>query len=163
MTIGEQRALLALVAIIAVGLAYKARQDSDARLPVAVVREMATPAASPAILLPAPEPPPASAAARALPLAALSAAPPLSGAGSGSKIDLNAATLADLEALPQIGPVKAEAILQHRQRIGRFIAVEQLLDVPGIGPKTLEAVRPFVAAGPPAFARSQPPRPAAPR
>ncbi len=55
--------------------------------------------------------------------------------GSGP-VDLNAATAADLDALPGIGPVLAQRIVEHRERSGPFRAVEQLDDVPGIGPAT---------------------------
>jgi competence protein ComEA len=60
-------------------------------------------------------------------------------------VDVNTADQAALEAIPGIGPVKAAAILQHRDEIGSFDSVEQLLDVTGIGPATLEAIRPYVA------------------
>ncbi len=59
-------------------------------------------------------------------------------------VDLNLADQTALEAIPGIGPVTATAILQHRAEIGRFESVEQLLDVTGIGPATLEALRPYV-------------------
>ncbi len=55
--------------------------------------------------------------------------------GSGL-VDLNAATAADLDALPGIGPVLAQRIVEHRERTGSFRTVEQLDDVPGIGPAT---------------------------
>ena len=56
-----------------------------------------------------------------------------SGAGP---VDLNAATAPDLDALPGIGPVLAQRIVEHRERNGPFRTVEQLDDVPGIGPAT---------------------------
>jgi competence protein ComEA len=60
-----------------------------------------------------------------------------SGAGDGTgPIDLNAATAADLDALPGIGPVLAQRIVEHREHNGPFRSVEQLDDVPGIGPAT---------------------------
>jgi competence protein ComEA len=49
-----------------------------------------------------------------------------------------------LETIPGIGPVTATAILQHRDEIGSFETIEQLLDVDGIGPATLESLRPYV-------------------
>ncbi len=58
-------------------------------------------------------------------------------AGPGT-LDLNRATEAELDALPGIGPSKAKAILAHRDKIGGFRRVEQLLDVKGIGPKVFE-------------------------
>jgi competence protein ComEA len=57
-------------------------------------------------------------------------------AGGVGPVDLNAATAADLDALPGIGPVLAQRIVEHRERNGPFRSVEQLDDVPGIGPAT---------------------------
>ncbi|WP_100499898.1 ComEA family DNA-binding protein [Geodermatophilus chilensis] len=57
-------------------------------------------------------------------------------AGGAGPVDLNAATAADLDALPGIGPVLAQRIVEHRERNGSFRSVEQLDDVPGIGPAT---------------------------
>lgn len=59
-------------------------------------------------------------------------------------VDLNSADQVALETIPGVGPVTATAILQHRTEIGGFESVEQLLDVTGIGPATLEALRPYV-------------------
>ncbi|MGY1707020.1 ComEA family DNA-binding protein [Geodermatophilus sp. SYSU D00697] len=60
---------------------------------------------------------------------------PAAGVASGSgPVDLNTATVADLDALPGIGPVLAQRIVDHREGQGRFASVEQLDDVPGIGP-----------------------------
>ncbi|MFN0150069.1 MAG: ComEA family DNA-binding protein [bacterium] len=54
-----------------------------------------------------------------------------------SPLDLNAASAQDFESLPGIGPAKAKAIVERRESVGGFRAVSDLLDVPGIGPKTL--------------------------
>src|SRR5690606_33403848 len=54
---------------------------------------------------------------------------------------------AALEALPGVGPATAAAIVEHRERIGRFTSVEQLLDVRGIGEAKLAALRDLVAVG----------------
>ena len=73
-----------------------------------------------------------------------------SGAGGGASgaaagpVDLNEADEAALDALPGIGPATAAAIVQHRQQIGRFTSVDQLLDVRGIGEAKLEQLRPLV-------------------
>lgn len=61
-----------------------------------------------------------------------------------TRIDLNTATLEQLDSVPGIGPVTAQKILDHRRKIGRFTSVDQLLDVSGIGAKTLEKIRPGV-------------------
>jgi competence protein ComEA len=68
-------------------------------------------------------------------------------AASPSAIDLNAATLEQLIALPGIGESKGRAILELRGRLGAFRTVEQLKDVKGIGDKTLDKLRPLVRVG----------------
>lgn len=59
------------------------------------------------------------------------------------KIRLLTATQAELETLPQIGPAKAKAIIDYRQTHG-FASVEDLDNVKGIGPKTMELLRPLL-------------------
>jgi competence ComEA-like helix-hairpin-helix protein len=59
-------------------------------------------------------------------------------------IDLNTADAATLAQLPGIGPQRAADIVAHRQRHGPFQAVEDLQAVPGIGPITVERLRPAV-------------------
>ena len=65
--------------------------------------------------------------------------------GPGSRVDLNAATAADLDALPGIGPVLAQRIVDHRTRNGPFRSVDQLDDVPGIGPAIAAELAELVA------------------
>ena len=64
--------------------------------------------------------------------------------GSPSPLDLNTATAGELETLPGIGPVMAERIIAYREANGRFSSVDDLDNVAGIGPKTLESLRPLV-------------------
>jgi competence protein ComEA len=59
-------------------------------------------------------------------------------------INLNAATQAELETLPGIGPAKAHAIIAYREEHGPFQSVEELTNVPGIGQATLETLRPLI-------------------
>lgn len=59
-------------------------------------------------------------------------------------VDLNTADQATLESLPDIGPVTAQAILSWREEHGGFTAVQELLEVDGIGPATLETLVPLV-------------------
>lgn len=64
-------------------------------------------------------------------------------------LDLNRATAAELEKLPGIGPVLAARIVAWRETHGPFKSVEDLLAIPGIGPKTLEGLRDKVTVGSP--------------
>jgi competence protein ComEA len=67
------------------------------------------------------------------------AAPTGSGAPAGP-VDLNRATVAELDRLPGVGPATAAAIVEHRERAGPFATVGDLEDVPGIGPAKLAAL-----------------------
>lgn len=62
----------------------------------------------------------------------------------GAAVNLNTATLEQLDALPGVGPVTAQHILDWRTEHGSFTAVDDLLDVPGIGDKTLADLRDLV-------------------
>jgi competence protein ComEA len=59
-------------------------------------------------------------------------------------VNINTADEPTLELIPGVGPVTANAILDYRSRIGRFSTIEQLLDVNGIGPATIENIRPYI-------------------
>ena len=63
---------------------------------------------------------------------------------SPQKIDLNRADCWLLEALPGIGETRAQAIVDYRNEEGPFQRVEDLLEVAGIGPETLEQIRDYV-------------------
>ncbi|HET6953611.1 MAG TPA: helix-hairpin-helix domain-containing protein [Acidimicrobiales bacterium] len=80
------------------------------------------------------------------PVAAGGAAPGAPGgpATAAAPVDLNAATLAQLDELPGIGPTTAQAIIDHREQNGPFASVEELLDVRGIGDAKLEQLRDLV-------------------
>jgi len=63
---------------------------------------------------------------------------------SAMLLDLNAATTADLDGLPGIGPSKARAIVDFRDSHKGFRRVEELLEVKGIGPKLYDKIRALV-------------------
>jgi competence protein ComEA len=67
------------------------------------------------------------------------------GGGSADTVDVNTADEQSLEALPGVGPATAAAIIEHRERSGPFSVPEDLLDVRGIGPAKLEAMRDHLA------------------
>lgn len=67
------------------------------------------------------------------------------GAQAGAKVNLNTATPEQLDTLPGVGPVTAQAILAWREENGRFGSVEDLLDVKGIGDATLAELRDLVS------------------
>lgn len=64
--------------------------------------------------------------------------------GGVGPVDLNTADEAELDSLPGVGPATAAAIVEHRERIGGFTSVDQLLDVRGIGEAKLEQLRSLV-------------------
>lgn len=69
------------------------------------------------------------------------ASPPVHREGaSDHRLDLNTASLAELEALPNIGPVRARRIMDARP----FQSAHDLLRVPGLGPKTFESLVPHI-------------------
>lgn len=68
--------------------------------------------------------------------------------GQRPRLNLNDATLEELESLPGIGPARARAIQRWREEQGSFRELEELLEVPGIGPATIERLRPLAGVGP---------------
>jgi competence protein ComEA len=64
---------------------------------------------------------------------------------SDGVVNVNTASAAELEHLPGVGPSLARRIVEHRQKNGAFQAPEDLLLVRGIGEKSFERLRPYVA------------------
>ncbi|MBL8469850.1 ComEA family DNA-binding protein [Methyloversatilis discipulorum] len=80
-------------------------------------------------------------------------------------LDLNSASEAELDALPGVGPSRAQAIIEHRTKNGPFTSVDELRNVKGIGDKTFAELKPLlvVGAGTPAPVAPRADVPAAPQ
>ena len=65
--------------------------------------------------------------------------------GPQGPVHLNTATLEELDALPGVGPVTAQKILDYRQQHGAFGSLDELDAIPGIGPARLEQLRELAA------------------
>ncbi|WP_334027513.1 ComEA family DNA-binding protein [Alteromonas sp. P256] len=61
-----------------------------------------------------------------------------------NKLDLNVASLAELQTLPGVGVSKAKAIINYREQVGPFLEVAQLTEVKGIGNKMLSKIQSLV-------------------
>jgi competence protein ComEA len=68
---------------------------------------------------------------------------------AGTPVNLNSATVAQLEALPGIGKATAERIVEYRQKNGSFKKPEDLMNVRGIGEKNFLKLKPLVTVGAP--------------
>jgi competence protein ComEA len=65
----------------------------------------------------------------------------------GDRIDINAASQAELESLPGIGEKIAQAIIAYRAAHGRFTTIQEIQDVEGIGPSIFEQIQPLITVG----------------
>lgn len=62
-------------------------------------------------------------------------------------VDLNSATVVELEAVKGIGPAKAKAIVDYREKSGPFKSIEDLKSVKGFGDKTIKKLEPELTVG----------------
>ena len=62
----------------------------------------------------------------------------------GERIDIDRADVSEITRLPHVGPALAQRIVAWRTQHGPFGSLAQLDSVPGVGPKLLDAIRPFV-------------------
>ena len=66
------------------------------------------------------------------------------GPAVGGKVNINTADEAGLDTLPRVGPAMATRIIAYREANGRFITIEDLMNVTGVGDKTFEGLRDLV-------------------
>ena len=90
-----------------------------------------------------PTPPPVS-----QPATAATPASRMGGVTVAGLININSAGQTDLEMLPGIGPSTAANIIAYREANGPFVAIEAIMDVPGIGEGKFEAIRDLITVGP---------------
>jgi competence protein ComEA len=78
-------------------------------------------------------------------------------AAPSAPLNLNTATVAQLEALPGVGANTAKLIVEHRQKNGGFKKVEELMNIKGIGEKSFLKLKPMVTVAPEKAERQEPP------
>jgi len=69
-------------------------------------------------------------------------------ASSATRVNINTATLADLDKLPKVGPATAQRIIDYRTKNGPFKKIEDLKNVSGIGDVTFEGLKDLVTVKP---------------
>jgi competence protein ComEA len=62
-------------------------------------------------------------------------------ASSNEKVNLNTATLEQLQTLPGVGPAIAKSIVEYRTKVGKFSKIEDILNVKGIGEKKYQQMK----------------------
>ena len=62
------------------------------------------------------------------------------------KININTASAKELARLQKVGPKYAVRIIEHRQKYGPFKLTEEIMDVPGIGPRTFDRIKDQIIA-----------------
>jgi len=70
------------------------------------------------------------------------------GAATSGLVNVNTASLTELQTLPRIGPAMAPRIVDFREAYGNFASVDELINIPGIGDATLAGLRDLVTVGP---------------
>jgi comEA protein len=67
-------------------------------------------------------------------------------ATSSTPVNLNTATMSQLESLPGIGPKTAERIIEYREKVGGFKKIEELMNVQGVGEKSFLKLKDLITA-----------------
>lgn len=77
-------------------------------------------------------------------------------ASAGTPVNLNSATVVQLESLPGIGKATAERIIEYREKNGGFKKIEELMNVRGIGEKSFLSLKPLITVAAAKAERSAP-------
>lgn len=64
-----------------------------------------------------------------------------SGAAVQEKVNLNTATVEQLQSIPGIGPSTAKSILEYRAKVGKFSKIEEIINIRGIGEKKFQKIK----------------------
>ena len=67
---------------------------------------------------------------------------------NAGRVNINTATVSDLDALPGIGPTTAQSIVDYRLQNGAFQIIQDIQNVPGIGPATYGLIKDYINVGP---------------
>jgi competence protein ComEA len=67
---------------------------------------------------------------------------------NAGRVNINTATLDELEGLPGIGPTTAQSILDYRLQHGPFQVIQEIQNVPGIGSATFAGIQDYISVGP---------------
>lgn len=82
------------------------------------------------------------------PLPTISGGVPQKTVSAQAKVNVNTATVEELQQLPRIGPALAQRIVAYREMYGPFQTIENLMEVPGIGEAIFAAIRDYITVGP---------------
>ncbi len=66
---------------------------------------------------------------------------------NAGRVNINTATVDELDALPGIGPTTAQEIVDYRLEHGNFASIQEIRNVPGIGPATYDKIKDYITVG----------------